>query len=155
MLLDTKKVRLSKNFTLDEFLKTSSKFDNIPSGTIINNLQYLVDNQLQPFRSYIDKPIKITSGFRSEEVNKDIGGVKTSQHKIGQAADWKIEGLEPEYVFQNFIASGVPFDQAILEFEGKKWWIHSSLKKSNDRNQTLLAVHNYVTGKKDYSSWTS
>jgi Peptidase M15 len=82
------KVYLGKNFTLSEFVKTSTGVENIPGEKEIAALRLLVEKCLQPLRDYLQMPITITSGFRSSAVNKAVpGSSNTSQHTKGEAAD--------------------------------------------------------------------
>lgn len=69
-----------KYFTIDEMCKTSTKLDNVPNAVERANLVCLIENVLDPIRERYGKPIIVTSGFRSERVNKAVGGVSTSQH---------------------------------------------------------------------------
>lgn len=89
---------LSTNFTLGEFLRSSTaerdeglrqEQFNPPSG-IVDNLKYLVETTLQPIRSGLRFPIRITSGYRSPLLNKLVGGSATSQHCLGEAADCEL-----------------------------------------------------------------
>jgi len=89
---------LSKNFNLGELLRSDiaerdealkMEQENPPSD-IIGNIQYLVDTALQPIRSNLGFPIRITSGYRCQVVNKLAGGSGTSQHCRGEAADCKL-----------------------------------------------------------------
>lgn len=82
------KTRLSDNFTLEEFSKTSAPYDNvIDFREYIDNIKYGVIHILQPARDKINSPIKINSGFRNILVNAYFGGAKNSQHLTGCAAD--------------------------------------------------------------------
>ena len=80
-------MRLSKNFTLAELTKTSTGLPNNPSDVEIERLKILCEKVLQPLRDDFNAPIIINSGYRSQEVNKAVGGVPTSQHLKGEAAD--------------------------------------------------------------------
>jgi uncharacterized protein YcbK (DUF882 family) len=76
-----------KFFTIEELTKSDvakkNNIANIPSIQERNNLIALVDNILDPLREAYGKPIVITSGFRSDKVNKLSGGSSTSQHRLG------------------------------------------------------------------------
>jgi uncharacterized protein YcbK (DUF882 family) len=76
-----------KHFTIKELTKTNTGLDNTPSKEITDNLTYLVDNLLDKVREEYGNPITVNSGYRSPEVNKAVGGAKTSQHLTGCAAD--------------------------------------------------------------------
>lgn len=80
-------MRLSKNFTLAELTKTSVGLPNNPSDVEIERLKILCEKVLQPLRDEFNAPIIVNSGYRSQQVNKAVGGVPTSQHLKGEAAD--------------------------------------------------------------------
>lgn len=80
-------MRLSKNFTLAELTKTSTGIPNNPSDVEIERLKILCEKVLQPLRDEFNAPIIVNSGYRSQQVNKAVGGVPTSQHLKGEAAD--------------------------------------------------------------------
>lgn len=136
--------RLSKNFTLSEFVNSQTalrkKIDNTPSTESISNLEYLVINLLQPIRDIVGA-ININSGYRSLELNTAIGGSKTSQHMTGQAADIESFNYSNIELGQVIEKSGLEFDQLIYEFvsvhDPRKGWIHVSLKHNNNRQQVL------------------
>lgn len=133
---------LSPNFNLNEFTASQSAtrrgISNEPSPEALRCLQELVNDLLQPLRERIGKPFTITSGYRSPELNKAVGGSKTSQHNKGQAVDFVVKGLTPFEVCQIIATSGLDFDQLI--YEGT--WIHVSYNKGKNRRQLLTAVFN-------------
>lgn len=140
-------MQLSKNFSLQELTKsqqgTRLGIDNTPSDAVINNLQVLVNNILQPLRDMLGKPISISSGYRSFELNTAIGGSRTSEHCFGYAADIEVPGMDNKELF-NLIKKNFKFTQLILEFyqEGipDSGWVHVSYNPTNLKNQSLLAV---------------
>ena len=79
-------VRLSQHFILREFLHLDKHPENIPTAQVVANLTYGCLMVLEPAR-LITGPIIVTSGFRCEAVNRQVGGVRNSQHLTGQAAD--------------------------------------------------------------------
>ncbi|MBU0514401.1 MAG: peptidase M15 [Proteobacteria bacterium] len=117
-------MRLSRNFTLEEFTRSpwadQQGIDNSldPRRTvhaqIIENLSALVQKVLQPLRDRVG-PINVTSGYRTKKLNDDLNGSTTSQHLIGQAAD--IVPKNPEVSRLDLIEwalwDGLPFDQLI------------------------------------------
>ena len=80
-------VRLSQHFTLAEFCNPGKYPANVPSTQQVANMIYGCRLLLEPAREAIGCPIIITSGFRNPRVNTLVGGVKNSQHLVGQAAD--------------------------------------------------------------------
>ena len=94
-------IRLSAHFMLGEFLNLKKYPDNKPSMQVVANLTYGCLMLLEPAREAIGCPIIINSGFRTPRVNALVGGVKNSQHLVGQAAD--IRPSDPAR-FQRLIA---------------------------------------------------
>jgi hypothetical protein len=130
-----------KYFTIAEMCRsnTADRFaiDNRCKKEHVVNLTALVENVLDPLREAYGNPIIVTSGFRSEALNKKIGGSATSDHMNGMAAD--ITGGSPKinrrlfYLIQEL---GLPFDQLIDEKNFS--WIHVSYRsKDKNRNQIL------------------
>ena len=135
---------LSKNFSLNEFTKSVSAIrngiDNSPSSEHIRNIQLLVKYVLQPLREALGSPIRITSGYRSEALNKAIKGSKKSQHCKGQAADlqFKVDGvMSNKMIWDKIIELDLPFDQMINEFDYS--WIHISYNEEYNRKAMLEA----------------
>ena len=79
-------IRLSQHFQLTEFLNLEKYPDNLPSVQVLFNLKYGCQYLLEPARRIVG-PIIVNSGFRNPRVNALVGGVKNSQHILGQAAD--------------------------------------------------------------------
>ena len=139
-------MNLSKNFTLDELCKSEiairRSIDNIPTETVISNLQALVLNVLQPIRNSLG-PITINSGYRSPAVNVAVGGSPTSDHCLGMAADIEISGYDNK-TLAKFIEQNFKFTQLILEFyedgQPASGWVHVSFDPSDLKCQTLRAV---------------
>jgi hypothetical protein len=100
-------------------------------------------NILQPIRSEFDRPVIISSGFRSAELCIAIGSKPTSQHSEGKAADLEIPGID-NMELAMWIKNNLNFDQLILEFykdgEPNSGWVHVSWAGEDNRNQTLRAV---------------
>ena len=107
---------LSENFTYKEFeeSETADKLgiDNtIKRDLIRNNIKELVFHILQPLRDKFNVPIHINSGYRCLKLNAAIGGVPSSQHVMGQAADIIVEGKKPIEVAKMIVEMGLPYDQ--------------------------------------------
>lgn len=140
---------LSKNFSLDEFLvsQTASRLgiDNTPTSEIISNLTVLA-SKLEVIRSYLNAPIVISSGYRCLKLNAAVGGVPTSAHVQGYAADILCPQFgDPLTVCKAIKESGIGFDQMIYEFRS---WTHISVAPTM-RNQILTinsSTHGYVNG---------
>lgn len=130
--------QLSKNFTLAELTVTNQRFNNTPGPAEMANLIRLAQTCLQPLRDKTGKPVIITSGFRSSQVNVAVGGSRTSAHLTGCAADLHVPGFTISELFKLIHALKLPVDQVIDEF-GR--WIHLGIAKPGvtPRHQYLLA----------------
>ena len=125
-----------KYFTINELCRSETaskhKIDNTPSAEIIANLTALVDNVLDPLREAWGRPIIVTSGYRCEALNKLVGGVPTSQHKQGQAADISTGSIKDnKKLFELAIKLKLPYDQIIDEYAYK--WVHISYSSTRRR----------------------
>ena len=87
---------VTMHFTIEELYASETAkrlgIDNKPSVQKMINLVYLAANVLEPLRVAMGEPVKISSGYRCEKLNKAVGGVYNSQHLKGQAADICIDG---------------------------------------------------------------
>ena len=124
-------MKLSKNFSLPEMTKSQTALrrgiDNTPTPDKIDPLTMLCEKVLQPVRDHFDRPVTITSGYRSPELCMAIGSKPTSQHTKGQAADFEVPGVSNMEVAK-WISENLEFDQLILECYtgGNTGWIHCS-----------------------------
>jgi hypothetical protein len=132
-------LNLTEHFTLEELTITSHReFDNTPNENEIANLQRLAEF-LEAVKTVLGgKPIMINSAFRSKQVNDSVGSKDSSQHRVGCAADIRVPSMTPDQVVQALIASNLPYDQIIREFNS---WTHISIPNNvNDepRKQALI-----------------
>ena len=134
-------MNLSEHFSLAELTVSEvalrKGLSNLPEGIEVDNLVRLA-NKLEEVRKVLGKPIMVNSAFRSIEVNAAVGGVKTSQHCVGCAADIKVPGMTPDEVVRAIVASDIQYDQLIREFDS---WTHISIPNeatATPRNQTLI-----------------
>jgi hypothetical protein len=132
-------VKLSPNFTLEELTVTSHRqFDNTPNASETANLVRLAGMLEQVKLVLNNKPVMINSGFRSKQVNDSVGSKDTSQHRLGCAADIRVPGMTPKQVVEAIIASDIPYDQVIKEFDS---WTHISVPNTTadkPRRQALI-----------------
>ena len=147
-------MKLSEHFTLGELTKTSyiTNDGNIPSQTAIDNLRRLCADWLEDLRYsqntlYGDKngdiPIIISSGYRSEEVNRLCGGAKGSNHLTGCAVDIKCCGPEQMIRMAGIlldVSDGTKrdFDELILEKRGTTYWVHFAVRPKDNRRKILF-----------------
>ena len=147
-----KNARLSEHFTLAEMCKTSAKTadGNIPSHVHIENLKRLC-GWLEMLRSEWNKrygegddPIVINSGYRSEAVNKAVGGVSGSNHLTGCAADIRVAGIEQLVRYATILLdisdeSQEDFDELLLERSPRGgYWLHFAVRPSGNRRKVRL-----------------
>ncbi len=138
---------ISKNITYKEAIHSNTAkrlgIDNKPNDEQIANMFTIAEMIFQPLRSYVGGPIKITSFFRSPELNRAIGGSKSSQHMKGQALDLDdVYGLKTNAEMFDYIRENLDFDQLIWEFgdDNNPNWIHVSyVDKQENRNRCLKA----------------
>ena len=137
---EAKKIRLSANFTLWEFIYSESALKyglmqdqlSITEKEILN-IKRLCQNVLQPLRNEMRCPIRINSGYRSKALNEKINGAKNSDHLFGKAADIYIPG-KMEMAFY-FIKNRCEFRQLINE--QNLTWIHVSYDEFDNKKQIL------------------
>lgn len=131
-------MKLSPNFTLEELTRSSTAVEagiqNTPGEKELDNLHYLA-RVLEQVRHLVGKPVSVTSGYRSKELNDKISGSSsTSAHMRGMAADINVDGISPIRLAILIKNSDIDFDQLILE---KDSWVHIGLREKNNRRQTL------------------
>jgi zinc D-Ala-D-Ala carboxypeptidase len=134
-------MKLTNNFSLQELTASETAvrrgINNTPSPEVILNLKALCENVLQPLRDWYGKPITITSGYRSPELNKAIKGARNSDHMRGQAVDFVLPKEDYARVF-DWLRKNVQYTQIIDEFSFS--WIHISYDAKNLKKQALKAV---------------
>jgi len=132
-------MNLTDHFTLEELTHTSHReFDNTPNEAEKANLQRLAEFLETVKAALNNRPIMVNSAFRSKAVNDSVGSKDTSQHRIGCAADFRVPGMAPDGVVRALIASGIPYDQLIREFDS---WTHISIPSNPEtapRKQALI-----------------
>ena len=137
--------QFTKNFSYDELIASATAkrlgLDNTPNEQEKEKLRKLAEEILQPIRDAWRSPIVVNSGFRSEAVNKAVGGAKNSQHRLGEAADISIGGKERNKKLFNFInkliqKGTIKVGQLIDEFGYQ--WVHISLPRKDKPNNMVL-----------------
>ena len=131
-------MNLSENFTYEELTHTDHReFDNTPSEAEMANLVRLAAFLEQVKEVLGGKPIIINSAFRCAEVNKAVGSSDKSQHRRGCAADIRVPGMTPDEVVSAIMASGLPYDQVIREFDR---WTHVSIPNEEGHDPRNMAL---------------
>lgn len=131
--------RISRDFTWEEMtysrIAVENGLDNVPPEEARKAMRELVKRLLEPLRIAYAHPIAITSGYRSPEVNRLAGGVPSSQHVKGEAADCYVP--DPEELLNVLRFCKLPFDQAIL-YKRKKFLHLSFRAKGPNRYQIII-----------------
>ncbi len=127
-------------FTIEELTRSTTatrlSIDNTPNREAAESLNSLIYKLLDPIREAYGSPIIVNSGYRSPKLNRVVGGVITSQHTRGEAADITTGSREGNRrLFNQILTLGLEFDQLIDEHNFT--WLHISLTSHKNRNQTL------------------
>lgn len=136
--------RLSEHFTLRELVRSQQAarhgIDNTPPEAVVNSLELICVNILEPVRKHYGVPFSPNSGYRSPELNARIGGSRASQHISGQAVDIEVPGIS-NYDLAVWIKGNLIFDQLILEHyqpgDPYSGWVHVSYSGSGNRGHCL------------------
>ena len=139
---------ITKHLTIKEVTKSNTAdrlgINNMPTEEHLENLKAVAHYIFEPIREHFGVPIGISSGYRSEELNKAVKGSKTSQHCNGQALDIDADifGKVTNKEIFDFILKNLKFTQLIWEFgtDENPNWVHVSYDKTNLKKQTLKAV---------------
>lgn len=139
---------MTPHFTYDELIasQTATRFGipNIPTNEVRQNMKVLAEG-LEKVRALLGKPMTITSGFRSKELNRKVGGSQNSAHMTGYAADFTCWAYgRPIEIVQAIRDAKIPVDQVIEEGT----WVHISFAPAM-RNQFLKAK--FTNGKASYT----
>lgn len=136
-------MQLSQHFTLEELTRSvtarNRAIDNTPSKSDLANLKLLAETVLEPLRTAFGKPIIVSSGYRCQELNKAVGGSRTSQHLLGQAADIHAMGSIKEdnkALFETAVSlirqGKISVGQCIDEYNYS--WVHISIPGKHVNN---------------------
>ena len=152
--------KLTEHFTLGEMIKTKAKgIDNTPFHAAVLNLRNLCENWLEDLRYSYNllyclkpgddyetskdvEPLIINSGFRTEAVNKAVGGVKESNHLSGCAVDIRCLGIEQAIRYSAILldiadAKKQEFDELLIERSPKgTYWLHFAVRPKDNRRKT-------------------
>jgi zinc D-Ala-D-Ala carboxypeptidase len=132
-------MQLTQNFSFEELTHTDHReYDNTPNDAELENLKRLAEFLEEVKQTLGGRPIMVNSAFRSKQVNDAVGSKDSSQHRIGCAVDIRVPQLTPDQVVRAIIASDLPYDQVIREFDR---WTHVSIPNTPDikpRKQALI-----------------
>ena len=155
--MDSEKLmKLSEHFGLAELTKTKTGIENVPNEAQVENLKR-VCRWLEKLRKRWndkygdgDDPIIINSGFRSEAVNKAVGGVPTSNHLTGCAVDIRCIGMEQALRYAAILLdisdmSREDFDELLIEQKRSVVWIHFAVRPSGNRRRCNFKCSVYRT----------
>ena len=153
-----KTIHLSQHYTLGEMTKTGTGIPNIPSRVSIENLRNICENWLEEMRydyntlyclkpgedyetSQSVEPVVITSGFRSEDVNRAVGGSPSSNHLSGCAVDIRCAGFEQAVRYATILLdiaddTGQDYDELFIERKkGGRYWLHFAVRPEDNRRK--------------------
>jgi len=150
-------MKLSDNLSLSEVIKSNTAIrkgiDNSPTDNHLESLEDIANDIFQPLRNALGV-IYVSSGYRSENLNKAIGGSRTSQHCTGEALDLDNDnknGAASNTEIFNYIKDNLDFDQLIWEFgtDEKPDWVHVSYTTKRSNRKEILRVRK-INGKNKY-----
>lgn len=140
-------MRISKHISYKEATQSQTAvrkgINNEPDAYQLQNMQVLAEKVFEPLREHFGVPIAINSFFRSQKLNKAIGGASGSQHTQGRAIDIDdtLGGVSNKQMFE-YIKANLDFDQLIWEFgnDNNPDWVHISyVSESENRKRVLKA----------------
>jgi zinc D-Ala-D-Ala carboxypeptidase len=149
--------KISKNISYKESIHSQTAkrkgIENTPNEEQLASMFTIAEMIFQPLRAWVGGPIKINSFFRSPELNRAIGGSKSSQHCKGQEMDLDdVYGHKTNAEMYMYIKENLDFDQLIWEFGDDKNpnWVHVSyVDAQKNRNRCLKAYKD--NGKTKYA----
>lgn len=136
--------RISEHISYQEATMSDTavrkNISNVPDENQLKRMKLVAENCFEPIRKEHGKPIRVTSFFRSKELNAAIGGSSsTSQHMQGEAIDFVCENMKELF---EWIRRNVEFDQLIWEYgtDTSPDWIHISYTEQRPNRQEVLRV---------------
>jgi len=142
-------MKLSEHFTLEELTSSATarryNIPNNPTPEVVEKLRSLCLKVLEPLRQRYGKPVIVSSGYRSVNLNIKVGGVSTSQHIYGEAADIrsvsdsKEDNKEIFDILKQMIRDEeICVGQLINEYDYN--WVHVSLPNKKHKNEIIAVV---------------
>lgn len=153
-------MQISKNFHLSELTHSRTAvmrgINNTPNQSIKNHLIEATKQLWQPTRELLGVPMIVSSGYRSEALNRAIGGSSRSAHCHGYAIDFTAPSFGNTRTIAKFLVEelrkkGIKFDQLILEFpDAAGSWIHLGYKSPSGSQRGQVLTAKKVNGKTKY-----
>jgi len=137
-------MNISTHITLKEATTSQTAtrlgIDNTPDAQTIGRMKVVAEKCFEPIREWYGKPLTVSSFYRCPELNKAVGGSKTSQHVKGEAIDIDTGSRVENKKLLEWAKANLIFDQLIYEFgdETGPEWVHISFSLSGNRNQYLI-----------------
>lgn len=147
-------IQLSPHFKLSEFVRSSTAtargIDNTPTLDVVSNLRQLCIHVLEPLRAFANQSsplggdkrgVVISSGYRSQELNKAVGGARESNHLYGYAADIRIPNMETGRTWFRWMMQNLHFDELIWErasSTSSTYWIHVAFRQGKPNRQRVV-----------------
>lgn len=161
---EAKAIRLSPDFTLDEFcyneLAEVHDWYNIPNEMGIASFRLMCEHVLQPLRNHFGKPVRILKGYTCPQLNRALGDAPNSAHCLCHAVDIRVSGISP-FTVANWIAENLNYDSLIIEYGdytpgcGAQPWLHVSYYLGFNRYLNLTSERGLRELKlsKNFSLW--
>lgn len=137
--------QISPHFSYEELTRTDTGLENDPGIAMAGNMARLADT-LEQVRELLGVPLDINSGFRTEEVNQRVGGVRNSAHLFARAADFVPRKMPIDDAFESIRKSGIVYDQLILE----PTWIHIGIACARERSRQMDLIATMRGNKMEY-----
>jgi len=137
-------MKISEHITIEEATHsaTADRFGikNEPTSDILNNMVLVAIKCFEPLRLWYNKPIKVDSFYRCQELNSKVGGAKNSQHVDGKAIDMNAGSKEENGKLFNWCKDNLEYDQLIWEYgdDSGPDWVHISFNLSHNRKQIVI-----------------
>ena len=134
---------------------TRKGIDNTPGEYELQNMELIAEKVFEPLRKAVNGPIKINSFFRSEELNKAIGGSSKSQHCQGRAIDLDdVYGYMSNADMYKYIKNNLDYDQMIWEFgtDSNPDWVHVSYVDADSNRKRCLKAYKDENNKTKYKT---
>ena len=152
-------MKISKHITYAEAIHSNTAkrkcIDNTPNPQQLENMKTTAEMVFEPLRGWVNGPIKVSSFFRSPDLNQAIGGVASSQHCKGQALDLDdVYGYKTNAEMFMYIRENLDFDQLIWEFgtDVSPNWIHVSYVSREENRNRCLKAYKDEYGKTKYKT---